>query len=80
MSLDTGDRAAFLERLRARLVGDIPANAAHPMPPPLDGVPLVRSVRLDPDDIVGSFIRNPGAMALVPRSGRPRAAARIEAR
>jgi len=58
VSLETGDRAAFLGRLRERLAAGIPANPAHPMPPPLDAVPLVRSVRLDPDDIVGSFIRN----------------------
>jgi L-lactate dehydrogenase complex protein LldG len=58
MTLETGDRAAFLDRLRARLAGGMPTATAHPMPPPLDGVPLVRSMRLDPDDVVGSFVRN----------------------
>ena len=58
MSLETGDREAFLDRLRGRLAGGIPANPAHPLPPPMDAVPLVRSVRLDVDDIVGSFVRN----------------------
>jgi L-lactate dehydrogenase complex protein LldG len=58
MSTETGDRSAFLSRLRARLAGGVPANAAHPIPPPLDGVPLVHSDRLDPDDVVGSFVRN----------------------
>jgi L-lactate utilization protein LutC len=54
----TGDGAAFLARLRERLAGGIPENLAHPLPPPLDGIPLVRSNRLDPDNVVGSFIRN----------------------
>ncbi len=62
MSLETGDRAAFLNRLRVRLAGGIPANPAHPLPPPLAAVPLVRSVRLDADDIVGSFVRNATAV------------------
>jgi L-lactate utilization protein LutC len=61
----TGDRAAFLARLRDRLAGGIPENTAHPLPPPLDAVPLVRSVRLDPDDVIGSFIRNATATRAV---------------
>jgi L-lactate utilization protein LutC len=55
---ETGDRAAFVARLRARLAAGVPANPAHPLPPPLDAVPLVHSDRLDPADVVGSFIRN----------------------
>ena len=58
MSLETGDRAVFLDRLRSRLAGGVPTNAAHPMSPALDAVPLVHSVRLDADDLVGSFVRN----------------------
>jgi L-lactate dehydrogenase complex protein LldG len=62
VSLETGDRAAFLNRLRGRLAGGIPANPAHPLPPPIDAVPLVHSVHLDADDIVGSFVRNATAV------------------
>jgi len=62
---ETGDRTAFLARLRERLAGGVPENLAHPLPPPLDGVPLVRSNRLDPSDIVGSFIRNAEATRAV---------------
>jgi len=65
VSVETGDRGAFVARLRARLAGDIPPNPAHPMIPPLDGVPLVRSSRLDPDDLVGSFVRNATAVRAV---------------
>ena len=65
MNLETGDRAAFLGRLRSRLAGGVPSNPAHPMPPPLDGVPLVRSERLDPADVVGSFVRNATAVRVL---------------
>jgi L-lactate dehydrogenase complex protein LldG len=61
----TGDRTAFLARLRERLAGGVPENVAHPLPAPLDGIPLVRSDRLDPDNIVGSFIRNAEATRAV---------------
>jgi L-lactate utilization protein LutC len=63
--VETGDRAAFLARLRGRLAGGVPENVAHPLPPPLDGVPMIRSTRLDPDDVVGSFIRNAEAAKAV---------------
>ena len=62
---ETGDRTAFLARLRERLADGVPENAAHPLPPALDGVPLVRSNRLDPSDVVGSFIRNAEATRAV---------------
>ena len=65
MSFETGDRTAFLARLRGRLATDIPANPAHPMVPPFTGVPLVRSTRLDADDVVGSFVRNATAVRAV---------------
>ena len=65
MSVETGDRDAFLARLYARLAGDTPTNPAHPMIPPLAGVPLVRSSRLDPEDLVGSFVRNATAVRAV---------------
>jgi L-lactate dehydrogenase complex protein LldG len=62
---ETGDRAAFVARLRERLAGGVPENVAHPLPPPLDAVPLVRSDRLDAGDVVGSFIRNAEATRAV---------------
>jgi L-lactate utilization protein LutC len=62
---ETGDRTAFIARLRARLAAGVPENLAHPLPPPLDGIPLVRSDRLDPSDIVASFIRNAEATRAV---------------
>jgi L-lactate dehydrogenase complex protein LldG len=65
MSGETGDRVAFLDRLRDRLSGTIPGNDAHPMMPPLDAVPLVHSSRLDADDLVGSFMRNATAVRAV---------------
>jgi L-lactate dehydrogenase complex protein LldG len=55
---ESGDRAAFLAALRGRLRHGVPHNPAHPLPPPLDAVPVVRSTRLDADDVVGSFVRN----------------------
>ena len=55
---DTGDRAAFVDRLRSRLAAGTPANPAHPLPPPLVAVPIAVSTLLDPDDLVGSFVRN----------------------
>ena len=33
-------------------------NVAHPVPGPLDGIPVVQSHLLDDGDLVGSFIRN----------------------
>jgi L-lactate dehydrogenase complex protein LldG len=63
---ETGDRAAFLAHLRQRLAGGVPANPAHPLPPPLESVPIVHSGLLDVDDIVGSFVTNAtAARALV---------------
>ena len=56
--LESGDRDAFLGRLRSRLAIPVPDDIAHPLPPPNDGIPLVRSKLLDPDDLVGSFVRN----------------------
>ena len=55
---ETGDRAAFLARLRSRLADGVPPNLAHPMPGPLAAVPAVVSRRLDIDDVIGSFVRN----------------------
>lgn len=65
-ALESGDRAAFLGRLRGRLAGGVPANAAHPLPGPLtDGVPRAVSSLLDPNDLVGSFVRNADAARVV---------------
>jgi L-lactate dehydrogenase complex protein LldG len=55
---ETGNRQAFLDRLRRRLTEPVPANPAHPLPPPLDVLPSVRSSLLDPADVIGSFVRN----------------------
>lgn len=64
-ALETGDRAAFLARLRGRLADGVPANPAHPLPPRRDDVPVPRSSLLDPDDLVGSFVRNAEAARVV---------------
>jgi L-lactate dehydrogenase complex protein LldG len=64
-ALESGDRAAFLGRLRGRLVGGVPANPAHPLPPRRDDVPIARSSLLDVDDLVGSFVRNADAARVV---------------
>ena len=61
--LESGDRAAFLGRLRRRLASGVPVNPAHPLPAPLAaGVPFVVSSMLDEDDLVGSFIANATAV------------------
>jgi L-lactate dehydrogenase complex protein LldG len=62
---ESGDRAAFLARLADRLAGGVPENVAHPLPPPLTSIPVVRSNRLDPDDLAGSFVRNATATRAV---------------
>jgi L-lactate dehydrogenase complex protein LldG len=57
------ERADFFATIRARLATPASPNPAHPMPPPLtDGIPVVHSSLVDPDDLVGSFERN--ALAL----------------
>ncbi len=60
--LESGDRLAFLGHLRRRLAVGEPENLAHPMPPPNQGIPLVRSSLLDPSDVLGSFVRNARAV------------------
>ena len=57
-TMETGDRAAFIGRLRERAALGTPENLAHPLPGPIDGVPFAISDRLDPADLVGSFVRN----------------------
>jgi L-lactate dehydrogenase complex protein LldG len=52
-----GDRGVFLGRLRARLAGGVPENPVHPLPPPIDEVPMVVPVDLDTDDLAGNFAR-----------------------
>ncbi len=52
---ETGDRDAFLDRLRARLAGGVPENTLHPLPPPVTEVPVVTPTNLDPDDLPGTF-------------------------
>jgi L-lactate dehydrogenase complex protein LldG len=56
---ESGDRTAFLGRIRRRTATAPPPNLAHPPPAPLTGPPpIARSVLLDADDLVGSFCRN----------------------
>lgn len=62
---ETGDRAHAITLLRARLAGGVPESPAHPVPGPLDGIPLVHSTLLDPDDLVGSFVRNASNVGVV---------------
>jgi L-lactate dehydrogenase complex protein LldG len=52
---ETGDRAAFLGRLEARLAQGIPANPVHPPPPPLDAVPPIVNRTVDYQDLLGTF-------------------------
>ena len=66
---ETGSRAAFLARARARLAHGVPLNPAHPVPPAPDGVPLVRSRRVDPDDLVASFERNAAGVEAIVHHG-----------
>jgi L-lactate dehydrogenase complex protein LldG len=61
----TGDRAAFLARLRSRLAGGVPANPVHPLPPPVDEVPRVVPRDLDRSDLPGTFERAAAAVAAV---------------
>jgi L-lactate dehydrogenase complex protein LldG len=51
--------------LRERIAIPVPANVAHPMPPPNEGIPFVHSSLLDPADVLGSFVRNARAVAAV---------------
>jgi L-lactate utilization protein LutC len=64
-TLETGDRGAYLARLRQRQALGTPENLAHPLPDPIDGVPFAVSDRLDPADLVGSFVRNATAAKVV---------------
>lgn len=59
---ESGDRASFLARLRAGRVEHPHHNAAHPLPAPNDGIPIVVSHQLDEQDITGSFCRNAAAV------------------
>lgn len=68
----TGDRAAFLGRLRQRLVAEIPQNPAHPLPPPVEAVPTIGYGVVDLDDPVGTFVSTATAAgATVHRSDGP---------
>jgi L-lactate dehydrogenase complex protein LldG len=63
--LETGDRAAFLTRLRHRLADGVPANPAHPMGPALAAVPVAVSDLLAPTDLIASFVTNARAARVV---------------
>jgi L-lactate utilization protein LutC len=56
-----GDRAAFLAPARQRLAGGIASNPVHAPPAspgPGDPVPAPRYLTVDPDDLVGTFVRS----------------------
>jgi L-lactate dehydrogenase complex protein LldG len=53
----TGDRDAFLGRLRRRLASSTPANAVHPIPALTGALPRPRPHTLDEDDLVTTFVR-----------------------
>ena len=53
----SADRARFLSRLRERLAGEVPHNPAHPLPPAVDEVPAISYRAVDPEDLVGSFVK-----------------------
>ncbi|MGH9116650.1 MAG: LutC/YkgG family protein [Acidimicrobiales bacterium] len=53
--METGDRVAFLDRLRARLADGVPENMVHPLPPPVTDVPVITPTNLDPEDLPGTF-------------------------
>ena len=75
---EAGSRAAFLDRARSRLVAGVPANPAHPLPPMPVGVPLVRSRRVDPNDLAASFERNATAVEAVVHHGLDAVAGIVE--
>jgi L-lactate dehydrogenase complex protein LldG len=52
-----GPRSQVLGRLRDRLAGGVPANPAHPAPAPQAAAPAPRFRVVDPDDLVGTFVR-----------------------
>ncbi len=59
-SREHGDRQAFLAPARRRLAGGVSANPVHvppPTPAPGDPVPRPRYLTVDPDDLVGTFVR-----------------------
>lgn len=59
---ESGDRHAFLGRLRTQLARGVPANPAHPLPGSVQPVPTARSSMLSPHDLLGSFVRNAEAL------------------
>lgn len=57
MARQHGPREQVLARLRERLAGGVPTNAAHPAPAPQPLAPVPRFRVVDPDDLVGTFAR-----------------------
>ena len=55
---ETGDREVFIDRLYRRIAEPVLPNVAHPLPPPRNELPAIRSSLLDPADVIGSFVRN----------------------
>jgi L-lactate dehydrogenase complex protein LldG len=53
---ESGDRAAFVGRLRARLAGGVPTNLAHPAPAPSPTAPELRYANLG-IDLIETFGR-----------------------
>lgn len=54
---ETGDRGAFLRRLRNRLAAGVPENPAHPRPSRPSPLPIAVPRQLDREDLVASFTR-----------------------
>jgi L-lactate dehydrogenase complex protein LldG len=54
---ETGSRSAFLANARQRLAGGVHVNPVHVPPTPTAVPPTVRFTALDPDDLVGTFVR-----------------------
>lgn len=59
---ESGDRHAFLGRLRRRLASGIPPDPAHPVPPPADPLPEAVPDTLVTDDLLGSFVHAAAAV------------------
>jgi L-lactate utilization protein LutC len=55
LTRETGDRAAFVGRLRDRLAHGVPVNVAHPMPPGPAAVPDIVHRLLDGRDLADLF-------------------------
>ena len=68
---ETGSRSDFLANARQRLAGGVHVNPVHVPPQPTRVSPTVRFTALDPEDLVGTFVRMATEVdAIVHRVGR----------